>query len=168
MEVDSYKFLPRAFRARYDSVAPAPGDGDPVWAPFAPRLAEARIALLSSAGLHVLGDQEPFDAEGERRDPMWGDPGWRAVPRATGQGGLGMTHLHVNNDDVLADHEVALPLRRLDELVAAGVVGASADTHYSVMGYQAEGLAGWRSATAPAIVDVLRNEHVDGVVLAPV
>lgn len=168
MEIDSFRFLPRSFRGRYESVAPAPGQDSPVWAPFTARLAGARVALLTSAGLHVAGRQEPFDAEGERANPVWGDPSWRPIPRSTRQGELGMMHLHVNNDDVLADHEVALPLRRLDELVAAGVVGDSAPTHFSVMGYQEEGLEEWRSRAGPEMTSVLRDERVDGVVLAPV
>ena len=168
MEIDSYRFLPRSFRGRYDSIAPAPGEDAPVWAPFTARLAEARVALLSSAGLYLAGRQDPFDADGERADPAWGDPSWRPIPRAARQGELGMMHLHVNNADVVADHEVALPLRRLDELVAAGVVGESAPTHYSVMGYQEEGLQEWRGRAAPEMVSVLRDERVHGVVLAPV
>ena len=49
-----------------------------------------------------------------------------------------------------------------------GVVGASADTHFSVMGYQEDGLEVWRTRTAPEIAEVLRDERVDGLVLAPV
>jgi len=168
MEVDSYRFLPRSFRARYEGPPRLPGEEEPVWAPFTARLAEARVALLSSAGLYLEGSQPPFDAAGERANPMWGDPSWRAIPRSARQGDLGMMHLHVNDADVKADHEVALPLRGLDELVASGVVGASADTHFSVMGYQEEGLEVWRDRTAPEIVEVLRDERVDGLVLAPV
>ena len=168
MEVDSYRFLPRSFRARYEDPPRLPGEEAPVWAPFTARLGDARVALLSSAGLYVEGHQAPFDAAGERANPMWGDPSWRALPRWVGQGDLGMVHLHVNNADVMADHEVALPLRALDGLVASGVVGASADTHFSVMGYQEEGLEAWRTRTAPEIVEVLRSERVDGLLLAPV
>lgn len=79
-----------------------------------------------------------------------------------------MMHLHVRNDDVLADHDVALPLRRLRELVADGVVGSAAPMHVSVMGYQEAGLAGWRSTTAPEIAALLKAQETDGVVLAPV
>ena len=69
MLIDSYRFLPRAFRGRYDELSPAAGEADPVWAPFSARLARARITLLSSAGLYLRGAQEPFDAERERREP---------------------------------------------------------------------------------------------------
>jgi D-proline reductase (dithiol) PrdB len=139
-----------------------------VWTPFEPRLADARIALLSSAGLHVDGEQPAFDVERERREPRWGDPSWRAIPGDAMQGSLGMTHLHLNNGDVLADHEVALPLVGLGALVAEGIVGSRVHSHVSVMGYQEAGLRAWREETAPALIDHLRDEDADGVVLAPV
>lgn len=168
MIVDSFAFLPRSFRALYEHVTPLPGEDAPVWAPFERRLADARIALVSSAGLHLAGEQEPFDAERERREPGWGDPTWRAIPAAAEQGELGMTHLHVNDADVLADHDVALPLHGLSDLIDDGVVGGSTDHHVSVMGYQQAGLEVWRTQTAPEIVSLLRDEGADGVVLAPV
>lgn len=167
MRVDSFAYLPRSFRGMYESPPRLPGEDEPVWAPMEARLADATVALLTSAGLYVEGEQEPFDLERERAEPAWGDPSWRAIPKDTAQGDLGMAHLHVNPTDTLADHEVSLPLRTLDRLVADGVVGASAPTHYSVMGYQQAGLETWRSTTADEIVERLRDEHVDAVCLAP-
>jgi D-proline reductase (dithiol) PrdB len=165
--IDQFRFLPKSFRPLFENPSRLSGDDDAVWAPFERRLSEATVSLLSSSGLYVVGQQMPFDAAGERECPTWGDPSFRAIPRSTAQGQLGAMHLHVNTDDVLADHEIALPLRRLDELVSEGVVGRSAETHYSVMGYQREGLDAWRSETAPAIVAGLQAENVDGVVLSP-
>ena len=168
MRVDSFAYLPRSFRAMYAEPPRLPGEDAPVWSPFEKRLGESRVALLTSAGVYVEADQEPFDVERERREPAWGDPSWRAVPATTPQGGLGMTHLHVNAADTLADHEVSLPLRTLAALVDDdGVVGSSAATHYSVMGYQSAGLDEWRTRTGPEIVARLRKEDVDAVVLAP-
>jgi len=166
--IDSFRFLPRSFAPLYDNPTPLPGEEGDVWAPLAPRLAQARIALLTSAGLYLEGDQEPFDSERERREPTWGDPTHRVLPASVAGRGLGMSHLHVNPDDVLADPEIALPLEGLSALVAEGRVGAVAPSHYSVMGYQEAGLAGWREQTAPAIISALRDEAVDGMVLAPV
>lgn len=166
MRVDSFRFLPRSFRPLYEHVA-AP-EGEPAWTPFEPRLAGATIALLTSAGLHLRGAQPEFDLDRERREPAWGDPSWRRVPAGARSGELGMCHLHVNPADVLADHNVALPIDRLAELAAAGVVGAVAAEHVSVMGYQERSLEGWRSRTLPEVVDMLRGEAADGVVLAPV
>jgi hypothetical protein len=116
----------------------------------------------------VAGEQEPFDLDRERGEPGWGDPTHRVIPSALGERALAMSHLHVNNDDTLADRNVSLPLDVLNELAAEGVVGASTRSHYSVMGYQQAGLGTWRTQTAPAIVDLLRDGGADGVILAPV
>ena len=151
----------------YERPARLEGEDEPVWTPFEKRLADSTVALLSSAGLFIEGSQPSYDGDREKADPGWGDPTWRAIPRATPQGALGMMHLHVNPADTLADHEVSLPLRTLDALVADGIVGASAPTHCTVMGYQQAGLDGWRSKTADEIVARLRDEQVDALLLAP-
>jgi hypothetical protein len=163
--VDSYRFLPRSFRPLYEGRGPHPGEEEAVWAPFAPRLAGARIALLSSAGFYVDREQPPFDLDAERARPEWGDPGWRPIP--AGPKNLRVAHLHINDADLVADPEVALPIGALQSLVADGVVGSAASEHFSVMGFQERDLADWRSSTAPAIVDRLKRDHVDGIVLAP-
>lgn len=168
MIVDSYRYLPRSFVALYENPSPLPGESEVVWAPFGPRLAEARIGLVTSAGLHLEGEQEPFDAERERREPTWGDPTHRVLPASLAGHRLGMTHLHVNPTDVLDDPEIALPTEGLAALVAEGRVGSGTSAHVSVMGYQEAGLEGWRTETAPAVVELFRSEHTDGVVLAPV
>jgi D-proline reductase (dithiol) PrdB len=165
--VDSYAYLPRSFKAMYEEPPRLAGEDEPVWAPLGRPIAESTVALLSSAGLYVEGSQPSFDLDRERAEPGWGDPSWRAIPKDTPPGALGMAHLHVNSADTLADHEVSLPLRTLDALVSDGVVGASAPTHYAVMGYQQAGLDEWRSKTAGEIVERLRDEHVDVLLLAP-
>ena len=88
MHVDSFRFLPRSFAPLYANATPLDDERDPVWTPFEPRLADARIAMVSSAGLHMKDTQAPFDAEREKREPTWGDPsgvaaraGRRANPR---------------------------------------------------------------------------------------
>ena len=166
--IDSYRFLPRSFVPMYENPVPLPGEEDEVWAPLPKRLADANLALITSAGLYLEDEQEPFDVERERREPTWGDPTHRVLPPSLAGRRLGMTHLHVNPDDVLADPEIALPLGGLAALVAETRVGAVAPSHYSVMGFQAPGAEVWRRQTAPAIVARLRDEAVDGVVLAPV
>ena len=165
MPVDSYAFLPRAFRPLYEA-APT-FDHDPVWAPMPVPVAEARIGLLSSAGLFLRDHQEPFDVEREKREPTWGDPSFRLIPRAVGQDELDARHLHINTDDVLADVNIALPTHRLDELVAAGEVGAAADEHVSVMGFQEQGAEVWRTRTGPEIAARCHEADITALVLAP-
>lgn len=163
MVVDSYKFLPRSFRPFYEGRGPFPGEEQAVWAPFTRRLSGARIALLSSAGLYHEGGQPAFDLDRERSNPDWGDPSWRPI----GEGSLGVAHLHINDADLLADPEIALPARLLAQLAEEGVVGAAAAEHVAVMGYQDRGLVEWREVTAPAIIAFLRDQEVDALVLAP-
>jgi len=166
--VDSYRFLPRSFIPLFSGVTPAPGDDGPVWAPFEKRLADAQIALLTSAGLYLEGQQAPFDGEREKAEPTWGDPTHRVLPASLDGASLGMMHLHVNHEDVLADPEIALPLGGLATQVAEGRVGSVAPRHVSVMGYQQADLEVWRQKTAPAIVELLRDQGTDGLILAPV
>ena len=162
MIVDSFRFLPRSFRAAYE-LEPT-GEPD-VWSEFDVRLADASIALLTSAGLYLADTQPPFDLDRQRAEPTWGDPSHRVIPRDPGS--LAMAHLHVNDTDVRADPNVALPLDVLAEFVLQGVVGSSSPQHVSVMGYQGD-LAGWRTQTAPSIVELLVGQRTNGVVLAPV
>ena len=167
MIVDSYRFLPRSFRPMYEDRGPFPGEEAPVWAPFEKRLAAARIALLTSAGLYVRGTQASFDLEREQSNPEWGDPSWRSIPANVDAADIRVAHLHINDEDIGADPEIALPSRLLEQLVAEGMVGSAAAEHLSVMGYQDRSLEGWRDETLPELVAKLRGQQADGLILAP-
>ena len=154
MLVDSYRFLPRSFRPLYEGRGAFPGEESPVWAPFENRLADSRIALLTSAGIYMKASQSTFDLDREQANPEWGDSTWRSIPPTAGSDDIAVAHLHINDEDVLADPEIALPMRGLAELVA-------------VMGYQDRGLEEWRRKTAPEIVEHLREQGAGGLILAP-
>ena len=170
MVVDSFKFLPRSFRPLYEGRGPFPGEDAPVWAPFEKRLAESRIALLTSAGLYLKRSQPSFDLEREQTHPEWGDPTWRAIPASTQAADIGVAHLHINDQDVLADPEIVLPARLLKRLAddREEVVGGAVAEHVSVMGYQDRSLGDWRNTTAPQLVAHLQGQEADGLILAPV
>jgi len=165
--VDSYRFLPRSFRPLYEGRGPFPGEERPVWAPFPKRLAGSRIALLTSAGIYFKAGQPSFDVERERDRPEWGDPSWRPIPASANPRDLAAAHLHLNDEDLLADPEIALPMRRLEELAGEGVVGGAVAQHVAVMGYQDRRLRDWRRGTAPEIAAHLREQGADGLILAP-
>lgn len=167
MIVDSYRFLPRSFRPLYEGRGPFPGEEAPVWAPFEKRLAESRIALLSSAGLYLESSQAAFDTDREQNEPDWGDPTWRSIPADFDPADIRVAHLHINDADIRSDPEIALPARLLEELVAERVVGSSSAVHVAVMGYQDRSLEVWRQKTAPELVAMLRDQQADGLVLAP-
>ena len=165
--VDSYRFLPRSFRPYYEGRGPFRGEEQPVWAPFEKRLTDAKIALLTSAGVFMRTSQPPFDVEAEQAHPEWGDPSWRPIPAGAEPSDIGVTHLHINTADIRSDPEIALPARLLAQLAEEKVIGAAAETHFAVMGYQDRRLTDWHEKTAPEIAAALRHERADGLVLAP-
>ena len=167
MLVDSYRYLPRSFRPFYEGRGPFPGEEDPVWAPFANRLQASRIALLSSAGIYLRSRHTAFDLAHEQERPEWGDPTWRSIPASTAPEDLGVAHLHINDEDVLADPEIALPIQGLSHLAREGVIGHTVANHITVMGYQDRELPDWKQTTAPEIVAHLRSEEADALILAP-
>jgi D-proline reductase (dithiol) PrdB len=165
--VDSYKYLPRTFRPFYEGRGPFPGEEAPVWAPFEKRLAESRIALLTSAGIYLKQSQPAFDLEREQANPEWGDPTWRAIPATARPVDIAVAHLHINDEDILADPEIALPMHLLEQLAGEGVVGGAVANHIAVMGYEDRRLTDWRATTAPQIVAHLREQGADALILAP-
>jgi hypothetical protein len=167
MVVDSFRYLPRTFRPLYEGRGPFPGEEEAVWTPFEKRLAKSRIALLTSAGIYLKSSQAPFDLEREQTHPEWGDPSWRAIPSTYGAGDIGVAHLHINDEDLLADPEIALPMNLLGELAVEGVIGGTMAEHLSVMGFQDRSLRDWHDRTAPELVAHLRREAADGLILAP-
>ena len=144
---------------------PAP-DGIP-WSPLTKPLEQCRVALVTTAGLYVKGEQEPFDLDRERREPLWGDPTYRALPAGVRQEQIGVCHLHINTEDLLADVNITLPVHRFQELAEAGEVGSLADHHYSFMGFQMDPTA-WREQYGPAVAQRMTEEQVDVALLTPV
>ena len=135
--------------------------------PVARPLAECRVALLSTAGLSMKGDA-PFDMEYERQNPTRGDSSWRRLGADATADSIEANHLHIDTGYIERDLNVALPLDRLRELAAAGRVGAMADSHYSVMGYQGSDTTQLEQESAPAIAAAMKSEEVDLALLAPV
>jgi len=167
MLVDSFKYLPRTFRPLYEGRGPFAGEDAAVWAPFEKRLAESRIALLTSAGIYLKSSQPPFDVEREQANPEWGDPSWRPIPASAAASDLAVAHLHINDADLQSDPEIALPMHLLGDLAKEGVIGSAASEHASLMGYQDRTLRDWQNKTAPELVAHLRDQVVDGLILAP-
>ena len=165
MPVDSFRYLPRSFRQGYESF---PYQHDTAaWAPLDTPIEDATIALLTSAGIYIEGEQQPFDLDRERANPTWGDPTYRLIPRDLDQDRVGVAHLHLNNRDILEDVDVALPLHTFRQLETEGRIGKLADQHYSFMGFQDSKLTDWRRDQAPEVCRRLQAAGVSALVLAP-
>jgi D-proline reductase (dithiol) PrdB len=137
---------------------------DPVpWAPLQKPLSECRLALVSSAGF-VLPGQEPFD--GSIRG---GDPSFREIPSDVEASTLIDTHRSESFDHsgVREDPNLAFPVDRVRELAASGRIGSVSRCHLSFMGsLTAPGRMTQR--TAPEAVRALKEAGVDIALLVPI
>jgi D-proline reductase (dithiol) PrdB len=123
-----------------------------------PKLAQRRVAIVSTAGLHVRGDR-PFGA---------GGMDYRIIPGDVAARDLVMSHMSVNFDrsGFQEDWNVAFPLDRLNELAREQVIGSGAAYHYSFMG--AVSPVTHYEAKANELAQLLRQDRVDAVLLSPV
>jgi D-proline reductase (dithiol) PrdB len=166
MTIDSYRYVDFATRKIMQAWAARQEPGVIPFTRLRKPLRDCTVALVSTAGI-ARNDDAPFDQEGERRNPWWGDPSFRKLPLGTTEKDIRVYHLHIDPKFGEEDLDVLLPMRRLAELAGEGVVGRPARTHYSFMGYLLE-TTELEQETAPAIAASMRDEHVDAVVLVPV
>lgn len=121
------------------------------------KLSDRRVAIVSSAGIHRRG--EPPMMPGAKE--------FRELPASLPASDIVMTHVSVNYDRTgfQRDINTVYPIDRLRELAVDGVIGSVADTHFAVMG--ANDPRQW-DALADQLVDRLRQDRVDAVLLSPV
>lgn len=123
-----------------------------------PPLAERRVALVTTAGLHRHGD-EAFTLV---------DLSYRVISADTDTSTLTMTHssVHFDRSGFREDVNTVFPLDRLRELAGDDVIGSFAEHHYSLMG------AGWPpkqiEPTCDELARMLHADEVTAVVLVPV
>lgn len=122
-----------------------------------PRLAEATVAVVTTASLHHP-DQADFGPT---------ETGYRVLDGSRRDWTMG--HWSPNFDQIgfAADPNVVLPLDRLDELAAQGVIGRVSPVHLSYAGNQFD-LSGVRMDSGPAGGQWLKEQGVDVVLLTPV
>ena len=122
-----------------------------------PKLAERRIAIVSSAALIQRG-HKPFP---------FGSGEARAVPENWDVRDILTSHVSINFDRAgfQRDVNVAYPIERLREMAAEGVIASVADTHFTVMGSSdPKDMV----ESADAIAASFHAEGVNGVLLVPV
>ncbi|HEX6640862.1 MAG TPA: glycine/sarcosine/betaine reductase selenoprotein B family protein [Thermoanaerobaculia bacterium] len=133
------------------------------WARMRRPLREARVALVSTAGL-VLPTQKPFDD-----NVRGGDWSFREIPCDADTKTLIDAHRSASYDHagVHADANLAFPIDRMHELAAERAIGSVNHRHFSLMGsITAPGRMTTRSA--PAVADALAADGVDAVLLVPI
>lgn len=123
-----------------------------------PPLAERRVSLITTAGLHRRSDRHFFRRTGA----------YRVIPTQIQSHDLYMSQASVNFDRTgfQQDINVVFPIDRFRELVQQGVIGSLGDRHYSFMG---AGIAPEKvEPTAREVAALLKEDQVDTVFLTPV
>jgi len=168
MTVDSFKFLPRLIAMFYRMTKREPEMPIP-WTPLRRPLSECTFGLVTSAGLYMRKSDRPFDVEGERQKPTWGDPSFRIIPSDIESGKVGASHLHFNTADVEVDFNIQLPIHRFLTLVEEGRIGGLAASNYSFMGFQGfpPDTTEWEERYGPEVAEAFLNEGVNCVLLTP-
>ena len=168
MSVDSFKFLPRLIAFLYKSIEREPQLPIP-WAPLTKPLNECKFALVTTGGLVDSSTSTPFDLEREISEPTWGDPSYRIIDADYAQENIKVSHLHINPAAPEADLNVLLPIDRLKTLADDGMIGTVAQSHYSFMGFQGypPTTTEWEQKYGPEVIQRMRDEEVDCVILTP-
>jgi D-proline reductase (dithiol) PrdB len=143
------------------------------WHPLAKPLYEAKVALLTTAGVYVHG-QKPFNispgivSEDLRRQKFKGRGDWsfREIPRDVDSRDLVIVHAFYDHTDADDDVNCVFPLDRLRELEYENYLGAVAETHYGIMGYVPEYQL-LLDVTAKELIPKLKSEGVDAVLVTP-
>ena len=136
---------------------------DTPWVPLSKGLSQSKIALVSTAGLHLRNDK-PFI-----KDDHGGDPSFRVIPSNANGADILQSHISIGFDHTAfyRDINIAFPIDRMRELADQGTIGSVSDNYYSFMG----ALRDMRRVvedTGPQVAQRLRDEGTDVVFLIPV
>ncbi len=123
-------------------------------------LRDATVALVCTAGIH-LKSQTPYDLLNPH-----GDWSFREIPGDTPAEAIVVTHSHYDTEAPERDIDCVFPIRTLRTLAQRGVIGASAQIHYGMMGFVPNG-APIAEETGPEIARRLARADVDAVLLTP-
>src|SRR5215212_3424405 len=132
------------------------------WTPLRRPLGQARVALVTTAGLHLRGDRRFIT------DHKVPDQSYRRLPSDTPTEEIMQSHTSIGFDRAGIDRDlnVTYPVDRLRELQEQGKIGSLAESFYSFMG----ALRTWEvleQQTAPEVAELLRQDNVEVVLITP-
>lgn len=133
------------------------------FSPFNPMtvpLAGARVAIITTGGVHLKSDQ-PFDTRSNV-----GDSSFRAFGSDSDFAELSLTHVGYDTKLARKDMNVVLPLDHLRNAVVEGEIRELTSTIYSFMGYIPD-VTELLEDTAPEVTRLLAAEQPDLVLLVP-
>lgn len=163
--VDSYRFIKGLSKTLIRSWIKLESPREVPWTTLSKPISDSTVALISSGGIALKTDR-PFDQEGERKNPWWGDPSYRIIPQTARTEDIRVYHMHIDHRPAEQDLNCLLPIERLKELVGMRKVGRAAPSHYSFMGYILDPKE-LLEKSVPKIIEHLKSDAVDVAVLIP-
>ena len=135
---------------------------DTPWVALDRPLSQCKVALVTSAGLH-LRDDEPFT-----RDTPGGESSYRVIPSDCDPSDVVQSHFSIGFDHtgIYRDLNVTFPVDRLSELENRGEIGSLSDSYYSFMGALRDA-SRVINETGPEVARRLQAEGVDVALLTP-
>ncbi|MDN7244117.1 glycine/sarcosine/betaine reductase selenoprotein B family protein [Planococcus shenhongbingii] len=121
-------------------------------------LAECKVALLSTAGVHLKTDI-PFDLDIQ-------DHTIRIVPGKAQEEELTVTHMYYDTKFAKKDTTIVFPIQQLKELEQSGVIGSVSDIHIGLYGGIME-TEQVEKESIPKVVELFKNKDIDVALLVP-
>ncbi len=132
------------------------------WAPFNKELSKCKVALVTTAGVH-LQNQQAFDMEDED-----GDYTFRGVPGDVSTKDLMITHKYYDHSHADEDVNIVFPIERLREMAASGEIGGVSPRHFGVMGHiLGDKIKSLVHNSAPLIASKIKEDDADIALLTP-
>lgn len=125
------------------------------YTPVASALKDMKIALVSSTGVYLEG-QEPYAEEN--------DDTFRIFPADFDTKHTHIRHGHYDSSEAEKDLNCVFPIDRLRELAAEGVIKGVNNKHIGFKGASTD-LKRQYEHLAPAIAHEIERSHADGVIL---
>lgn len=140
------------------------------WTPLVKPLAQSKLALISTGGVYVEGD-DPLGPHGPTQEEavlrinelLRGDPALAIIPKDTPPQRLRVRHPGYDIRGALRDYNVIFPLDRLKEMEREGVFGELASNAYSFIGATSQ--LRLLKEHAPRWAVLLKGKEVDAALL---
>ena len=135
---------------------------DTPWVALDKPLSQCKVALVTSAGLH-LRDDRPFT-----RDTPGGESTYRVIPSDCDPSDVVQSHFSIGFDHtgIYRDLNVTFPVDRLREMAEKGEIGSLSADFYSFMGALRDAST-VIDETGPEVARRLKADGVDVVLLTP-
>jgi D-proline reductase (dithiol) PrdB len=120
-------------------------------------VSESRLALVTTAGIHLRGDPPYTNA----------DQSFRVIPAETPASEIVQSHASIGFDRTAfqRDINVVFPMDRVREFVARGEIGSLSRTYFTFMGAQRPPYDRLLQDTGPEVARRLRADGVEVVFL---